>query len=71
MATKVGPDLNRISSLIHGWRRGVLGFEEVERGIRILMQSEHHVPESELMPEITPTNSSSSTFDILKRIEEK
>ncbi len=71
MATKVGPDLNRISSLIFHWRKGFLSFEEVERGIRILTQPENHVPESELMPEMSPTNSTEPTTNILKRVEEK
>ena len=71
MATKLGPDLNRISSLIFHWRRGFLSFEEVERGIRILTQPENHVPESELLPELGPTNSTEPTTNILKRIEGK
>ena len=71
MATKLGPDLNRISSLIHGWRKGFVGFEEAERTIHILMQPENHVPESELRPEIDPNSSHGPSMSIMKRIEQK
>lgn len=67
---KHGPDLNRISSIIFSWRRGLLTLDEVTRSLKWLMDPANFLPEAEQIPEPMPSDASAS-YTALLRVEQK
>lgn len=67
---KHGPDMNRISSTVLSWRRGLITLDEARRTFVWLLQKENFLPEIEQVPEPLPSDASAQ-IDFLKRIEQK
>lgn len=65
-----GPDMNRISSTVFAWRKGVLTMEEAKRKFAWLMDSDNFVPEAEQNPEPMPSDVSMQ-HELIQRMEHK